>query len=334
MEDKELISQLKKLKEIKPAAKWQEVNRSILMNQIHSSGSHFGVHETVKTKLSLRWLANLSQPAVAVFLIAMVIMGGGVMSIKAAKDSIPGETLYIAKILNEKTQQVLTFDETKKVHLGLTFASNRAKELKEVLEQTEASAERAEQLVINFRKELAIARERIAKMNERAPKAVTPKPLDEVEANLSTDEILEEADEDSQVFSANLGKEDNGIQVGDSKSVDEPDEEVMVDSTEDVVETPKPATTTPEEGAQAEEQASSSEIIIIEEEESSDAGDAVEEAQAFLETQDYDATLSKLEEADDLIEQAGMVKGEEEEAVVEEEVVLETEEQASTTEAN
>jgi len=310
MEDKELIVQLKKLKEIKPTAKWQEANRSILMNQIYSLGSHLGVRETVKTKLSLRWLANLPQPAVAVFLIVMVIMGGGVMSIKAAKDSIPGETLYIAKILNEKTQQVLTFNETKKAHLGLTFAHNRAKELKEVLEQTEASAERAEQLVINFRKELAIARERIARMNERVPKVVTPKPLNEVDANLTTDEIIGETSEEGQVFSANLGKEDNGIQVGEAVITEPKDEEIVPEEQEEVIEIPEPATTTLEEGEQDTEQASTTEPVVTEE--SAGAADAVEEAQALLETQDYDATLSKLEEADDLIEQTGVVKGEEE----------------------
>ncbi len=343
MEDKELIAKLKKLKEIKPAAKWQETNRSILMNQLYSSGKHFGVRETVKQRLSLRWLANLprtmrglSQPAVAVFLIAMVIMGGGVMSIKAAKDSIPGETLYIAKILNEKTQQVLTFNETKKAHLGLTFAGNRAKELKEVLEQTEASAERVQQLVINFRKELAIAKERIARMNERTPRVVTPKPLNEIDANLTTDEIVGEISEDSQVFSANLGKEDNGIQVGEAVVTEVQDEETTLENQEEVIETPEPATTTPEESEQADSagslQASSSEIIVIKEE-GSDAGDAVEEAQALLETQDYDATLSKLEEADDLIEQAGTVKGEEAVAEIETGTDL-IAEQGTTTEIN
>lgn len=330
MEDKELISKLKELQSIKPAAKWQEANRSILMNQIYSLGSHLGVRETVKMKLSLRWLANLSQPAVAVFLIVMVIMGGGIMSIKAAKDSIPGEALYIAKILNEKTQQALTFNEDKKAQLGLVFAHNRAKELKEVLAQEEQAekAERAEQLVIDFRKELALAKERIAKMNKRTT-------INEVDANLSTDEIIGEASEDSQVFSANLGKEDNGIQVGEAVITKTDDKEIIPEKQEEAIETPEPATTTEEQALQGDGQASSSESVIAEEEESAGAADAVAEAQAFLETQDYGATLSKLEEADDLIEQTGVVKGEEEAvSEIETGTDLILEEGATTTDVN
>ncbi|MCK5062204.1 hypothetical protein KAR28_06700 [Candidatus Parcubacteria bacterium] len=331
MEDKELISQLNKLKEIKPSAKWQEENRSILMNQLYSLGSNLGARETAKTKLSFKWLVNLPQPAMAAFLIVMVIMGGGIMSIKAAKNSVPGQALYIAKIINEKTQQAITFDQEKKARLGLTFAHNRAKELKEVLAQEDEQAEkteRAQQLVVNFRKELAIAKERIVKINERAPKIIAEEPLNEVDANLSTDEIAVLDIEDGQMFSANLGKEENGIQIGDSEIVEEPVEEVATEPQEDTVAATEPATTTDSE--QAEGQASTTEPVATEE--SAGAADVLEEAQALLETQDYDATLSKLEEADDLIEQAGTVKGEEAAVLATgTSAVLEIEEQASTT---
>ena len=331
MEDKDLISQLNKLKEIKPSAKWQEENRSILMNQLYSLGSNLGARETAKTKLSFKWLANLPQPAMAAFLIVMVIMGGGIMSIKAAKNSVPGQALYIAKIINEKTQQAITFDQEKKARLGLTFAHNRAKELKEVLAQEDEqaeNAERAQQLVVNFRKELAIAKERIVKINERAPKTIAEEPLNEVDANLSTDEIAVLDIEDGQMFSANLGKEENGIQIGDSEIVEEPVEEVATEPQEDTVAATEPATTTDSE--QAEGQASTTEPVATEE--SAGAADVLEEAQALLETQDYDATLSKLEEADDLIEQAGTVKGEEAAVLATgTSAVLEIEEQASTT---
>ena len=318
MEDKDLISQLNKLKEIKPSAKWQEENRSILMNQLYSLGSNLDARETAKTKLSFKWLANLPQPAMAAFLIVIVIMGGGIMSIKAAKNSVPGQALYIAKIINEKTHQAITFDQEKKARLGLTFAHNRAKELKEVLAQEDEqveNAERAQQLVVNFKKELAIAKERIVKINERAPKTIVEEPLNEIDANLSTDEIAVLDVEDGQMFSANLGKEENGIQIGDSEIVEEPVKEVATEPQEDTVAATEPATTTDSEQAEGQAlqdggQASTTEPVATEE--SAGAADVLEEAQALLETQDYDATLSKLEEADDLIEQAGTVKGEEE----------------------
>ena len=58
------------------------------------------------------------------------------------------------------------------------------------------------------------------------------------------------------------------------------------------------------------------------------------EAQGFLENQDFDETLSKLEEADDLIDQVGQgeVKGTSTSAVVDEGEVLGVEEKATSTE--
>src|SRR3989339_293021 len=102
-------------------------------------------------KLSL--LRYVSQPVMAVFLIAGVLLGGGFFSLNAAKDTKPGDSLYIAKIISEKTQFALTFNEKKKVKLGIEFAGNRAKEITQVLSEEGDVEIRVEKLKDNFKKQ-------------------------------------------------------------------------------------------------------------------------------------------------------------------------------------
>ena len=274
MDEKDLIKNLEALKEIKPREEWKTFQREILFKQI--SGSREG-SSLVEVPVSLfapllQRLQYFTQPVMAVFLIAAIILGGGFMSVFASKDSIPGDSLYIAKILNEKTQFALTFNEEKKVRLGLTYASNRAKEIKEIM-QAES---------VNDNKGVNNAKNRIARINN------------EKELPITTDEKILESD--TGVFSANLKKDEQGIEISDSL---DNKIEIIKEDAEEVIEIEKKATTSEEVLA-----TSSEDILDI----TSNPEQIILEAQDLLENQDFDGTLSKLEEADDLIDQVG--KGE------------------------
>jgi hypothetical protein len=311
MDEKKLIQNLNTLKNIKPREEWKTFQREILVKQINGSVEGANLLEAPVSLLtpSLKWLQYITQPVMAVLLIVAILIGGGSMSVWASKNSVPGDSLYIAKIINEKTQFALTFNEEKKARLGLEYAGNRAKELKEVLlteDSNEDKGVQVEKLVNNFKKEVNNAKDRIAKINS-----------DNQELPITTTEIIEtekEENVDTAVFSANLGKDENGIEISDSASSLQADSVDLVDSASspqadsesdlstEAVKGEEEGSTTSEEilniNAETAPASSSSETVL-------DPEQTILEAQTLLDLQDFDGTLSKLEEAGALIDQVG-----------------------------
>jgi hypothetical protein len=308
MDEKKLLAQLNKLKKIKPDSQWQKDNREVLLRQIFGPSVDINMaglnwFRAIAQKLPGQAVKSISQPAMAVILILVFMFGGGVLSIKAARDTKPGDSFYIAKIFSEKTQLALTFNEKNKVLLGFEFAGNRAQEITQVLAEPDNQSEKeekVEKLVSNFRKEIRAARARLERISPRtqAPKVVLDKAATGEDENLVEDETGEE---DKHVFSANLGKEDNGIQISEQEpKTDESPKPEEVEAGE-----PKRAdlspTTTPAIAAGTE---TNDPQLILQQ-----AGD-------LLNQENYDATWSKLEEADQAINKVdvGQVKGEAESA--------------------
>lgn len=207
MKDSHIINNLKELKKVKPDTKWQKDNRALLMNQI-SSGQGEGVLGSKfwqKLELPFIYMRSLPQPVLAVILIVL-FFGGSSLSMYAARDAQPGQALYVAKKVGEKTQLAFTFDEEKKLKLGLEFANERVQELNQVLEtQDENTEEKVVRLVEDFKKEISVAKERAEKIAlERGQTAVkTPVPAG----------TGGEPGEDAGVFSAAIEKEDQGIET-------------------------------------------------------------------------------------------------------------------------
>ncbi len=342
MDDKIIIEQLKKLRQVRPDAGWQKTNREILMNQIYGpdTGNYVTAPKAVWT-MPLRWLKAVPQPVLAVFVLVVILLTSGIVGIQAAKDSIPGDSLYIAKIINEKTQLALTFNDTKKAQLGLTFAGNRAEELRKVLDEpaTESAekSETVEKLVQNFKKEISDAKSRIARINaQQAPQAKQPaKTPAAAETPALAPAGEDTAASNTEVFAANLGRDDKGLEISEPAA--------------------PPATAVPGEAATMSEPVlpdtatatgTATGTPAAAEPAATDATKVIEEAQVLLGQKNYDETLTKLNEAGDLIDMVdvGQVKGEEETptstpATTTPEVngeedgqVLGVEEQASTTE--
>ena len=303
MPDKELLQKLNRLNCIKADSGWKKKSREILMSQI--SGSDFKKESEVSDTgiaqaLSFSWLRRVTQPTMAAFLIVIFILGSGVISLRAARDTKPGDSFYIAKILNEKAHQVFTFNKEEKARLGLEFAGNRAEELTQVLAEpgNGDKEEKVEKLVNNFKKEISAAKIRIEKIYSKT----------QAKESFEEEIIIEEAveEEDTQVFSANAVKDENGIQISE--------QEPAVSEEEAVEEPEEPeaealSSTTPELA----EVASSTEGEAVEAVDVSylDPQSLLDEAAELLDNKDYDATISKLEEAGEVISQVdtGDVKG-------------------------
>ncbi len=65
--------------------------------------------------ISQNMLLDLAKPVWAIVIILSVAVSGSFASVYASKDAKPGDSLYIAKIISEKTQQAMTFNETEKL---------------------------------------------------------------------------------------------------------------------------------------------------------------------------------------------------------------------------
>jgi len=303
MKEQKILEQLNKLKSIKPDAKWKNSNRDILHSQIFSSQ----VEEEKQTNIFLIAINNIfnftksiSQPTLTMAIIILVVMGSWIGSSFASKNANLGDSLYIAKIINEKAQFVFTFNEKKKVKLGIEFATNRVEEINNIIkekdEENKNKDEKVKKLVSDFKRQINETKSRLKKIetiNKIAKKNQENK--DETEKN--TEEIV---DEENMVFSANLSKDENGIQVSGSNLVN-----LTTESTDSVIKENLSSTT-----EEIIEKASTTDSIIKEKKEKQSPQTILEQAEVLLDKEDYNATIDKLNQADDAINNIDSTKEE------------------------
>jgi hypothetical protein len=285
MKNKDLLKQLNTLKDIKPDSKWKDENRGVLMNQIYGAQATEGSHEFSLFKSFMktlpRYAAGLAgQPAMVVVFILVFVFGSSAVGVKFAHNTKPGDSLYIAKIMSERTKEVLTFDDKEKAQLVIRHAQNRADELNQVLAESDYNDGEAERLVGDFQKHLQKAKTKLEKMNTAI--AVDSDNKSEEDVDVKEGEIFteEKEDEPQEVFSVNSGKDDSGMQVIEKNN----------------------ATVDNEPGIDIDD----SEVIDQEDDKDGEVSpsDILKEAGELLVDDDYSATLDKLVEANDAIEKS------------------------------
>ncbi len=323
--DKDLLKQLNILKEIKASEEWKNENRNLLLRQINADAENFDFGKKINFNYFVGFLDDFLKQglkthkfATVFSIIVLFVFGGGFFSIKAAQKTKPGDSLYIAKIVKEKTQLAFTFDEKEKARLGIQFAGNRVKELEDVLKSREGDKkETVNKLVNDFKKEIKSAKQRIAKINKvdntklkkiKVTKKVNLKPEQEkigdkknskqedktqiVEGKEPKDNFNvnnEAKDEGVNVFSANLSKDKQGIQIAEQKSApnDFKSAELKKDDLNDasVDEKNDVSTSTSEKNADLDDKNS----------DLSSPQEILKQADELLLADDYEASLSKLE---------------------------------------
>ncbi|MFH1522630.1 MAG: hypothetical protein ABIE43_02310 [Patescibacteria group bacterium] len=285
MQEKELIKKIEYLKKIKPDNQWKNESREILCNQIFNSVISLDNSLMQVLTFPQKIIRAISQPALAAFLIALVIIGGSIISLKAARFTKPGDSLFIARIISEKAQLVITFNEDEKTKLGIKFANDHAKDITRVLaDSTNKNEERVEQLHGDFKKEIDNVKIKLGKMNiDIIDKGLEEKDL---ESNLIDEEGVQSNNE-TQVFSANLKKEDRGMQISDNNHDNKINKEGVAEN--DLAENTATSTINKEENSDNLENIENAQKIL-------------EEAEVLFNDKDYDGTLSKLEEVGAIIE--------------------------------
>ena len=158
MNDKDLLKKLNNLKTIKPDDNFKKNCRDILYAQISAGTAENKSESNLKTiwdsLMPGKIFLQMAKPVWITSLASILILVIGVGGVYASKNSKPGDSLYIAKIISEKAQFVMTFNEKDKAKLGLEFATNRAKEITQVLEESkepeDSKGKTVEKLKQNF----------------------------------------------------------------------------------------------------------------------------------------------------------------------------------------
>jgi len=284
MNEKDLLKKLNNLKNICLASDWKENNRNILISQISSQISEDEDGFSLKLAPSY-FFRFLMHPATVLSLLAVLIFGGGTVSVLASKNSKPGDSLYIAKKISERVRYSITFGEKEKTKLNIEFATNRAKEMAQVMAEVKPEEDKQDainQLSDDFKKEITTVKEKIGKMSNQV--------------NIQSKETAKEdiGEKKDEIFGANLGKDDKGMQItpnsndknevinSDNLNIDLKIDKEQTSSTPEKIDTPK---------------------------------SIIDEAEKLFSEKDINGTINKLEEVNDAIKNSdGQVKGESEAA--------------------
>ncbi|PLX20937.1 hypothetical protein C0584_04090 [Candidatus Parcubacteria bacterium] len=341
MNEKDILKKLNSYKAIKADKTWKKENRQVLFNQImNSSSGNEADFSFAKIANAFKIYSDtfyngivkrMGQPVLLTSMIVLVVLGGGVMSIDASRDATPGDSLYIAKKISEKTKFALTFSEKKKAQLNVSFAENRAKEIAQVMADEKPETEKqeiVERLTGDFKKEISNVKNRIEKI---------AKEVKETEENvevIETEESLEE-----NIFTANLGKGDEGLSIESEVEVVELAEEDLAEelAQEEETEVELEDEELVELAEETDTEGASSSDAVEEEAVETNSQEMLSEVRELIESDDFDATLEKLDAVSVSLDkeiESGEVKGVEEsleDETISSEVV---EEAATSTEEN
>lgn len=284
MQDKDLFKQLNALKSIKPDRAWKERNRELLFKQIAGdlpSENKLTFAQILESYIFAPAIKVFSQPVWTAAIIALLALAGGTASIFASRNAKPGDSLYIAKIISEKAQMTLTFNEKEKAKLNIEFAGNRAKELSQVINENKNETvknEKIEQLSNDFKKEIASAKSKLRNINSivAAKKNITAN-------NQSAAAVSGEQNEDNQIFGANSGKSEQGMDVAEQSGA--PNAASIKDE---------------KKTADAAEKSFEIKAGVL--------GKTLDEAEKLFDSKNFSGTLDKLTEANGIIDNGGEVK--------------------------
>jgi len=318
MKDKDLIKELNSLNSVKPDQSWKEANRDILFSQISNTQA---LDSTENFSFSLffeKLTHSIKHPVLSLALVVLLVTVGGFTNFNIFEDSRPGDSLYIAKKISEKTQQAFTFNQKKKAQLSVQFVENRVKELESILadEENQDRQDRVARLTNDIKEEIKHVKTRIEKISSDQ----------EEDKDSAQDEMM---DEEDPIFSANLGKGDDGISVSEDddlvveeNGINEVVEENIISlEFEDSVSKNTDVSSSSEEDIDIDnnDSATSSEELL----ETSNHDQLLNEVKELIEMDNFDKTIEKLDEmADNFSSENGEVKGEYEE--YEEDVIEES----------
>jgi hypothetical protein len=217
MNDKELLEKLSELKTVKLDSGWKSRAKDLLFSQISNSATSIDGREEKEEISGFKKIFSFSLQPVAAALGVFAVFALGIFGLQTSRSIKPGNCFYTARVLSDKAQLAMTFDEEKKEKLGVKLASVRAQEITEVLSNTDLSKEenkkKAEKLSDAFKTEINNVKsglENLNRIKEEKVASVAP-----VSAGDGVEVETESAggDDDSLVYAVDSEKENSGIQI-------------------------------------------------------------------------------------------------------------------------
>lgn len=334
MDNREFLNKLNNFKELriggKPRQDWKSSNKEILMSQIRSQSSNEVMGAVAYSfdwlKVHFRMSELFVRPIGVLAIIAMLVLGSSVMTVRASKDSMPGDTLYNVKLATEKAHVGITFNQDKKARLEISFAERRVQELSQVIK--EKNNEKTELAIRGLEKNLKGVQSRVEKMSlsEESEKAVeVAKEVNtktkEFEQSLSNEEdeqiqealeIIDEANTSALVVIVDW--QQSG-QDGDLTDEVEQDLENKIKKMEDKIQELDQGTVQTDIIKEGEEQPEKTTTEIpedlAEEVDIEEAETKINEAKDLLEQDDYSGVLVIIGETEGIISGGNSQEGEE-----------------------
>ncbi len=167
MTEKQLIKQLKSLKNVCLDCTTKKDNREVLFSQISAqSVDTFCPEKAKQENRSVLYFKNfvllISRPALVFAGLFLFLIGATVLTSGFYKNSKPNDSLYIARIISEKIQLNTTFSQPERQSLALKFSLDRARDITEVLLDpefnTEANKNKVEKLNSHLQQEISKAK--------------------------------------------------------------------------------------------------------------------------------------------------------------------------------
>jgi hypothetical protein len=314
IKERKLFKQLNSLslKEVKPRLDWVKSNRDILLSQIKAQQ----IFKIKKNSLSggeifrsfipnFIWFKKLAlvaiRPVGSIILIGVLALGGGVFTVNASFNSLPGDALYPIKLTAEKVQLTLNTDERAKLAMEIEFAGRRIEELNRVNAGQDKGKEENIKIPLEaFAEEISNINARLESLNQggeveevvRLANLVDDKTEDYTNLLLTqkgeVPQAVKENVKDAIIASQKAGERAVGIMIENHSQMQEVSKEMITRKVEDKINKAE------EKNNQLEEGASNP----------AEAKKVIDDAKGFLENGDLASAFGKVKESTQLTKNA------------------------------
>jgi hypothetical protein len=223
MTGKQLIYNLKELKNKETDNDFLKENRELLLTQISNSGAE-RIGSFKRFCIAFENLAKASaKPAVAIATFILVLVTAGVFGTSYLESSKPTDPLYIARVLSERAKVNTTFNQEAREKLESKYALSHAEDIVLILSDkdfhSEENSEEIARLSQDFKEEINKASSNISNIEKNNREEVIENNKSVASKEDNTTKTSEEDNKEGEIKNdgvmmiAENNKDENGIEI-------------------------------------------------------------------------------------------------------------------------
>ncbi|MBD3251559.1 hypothetical protein GF380_03865 [Candidatus Uhrbacteria bacterium] len=135
---------------IQPDPAWISGTRERLLMQVRNTMPSAEAAQKNRKTIAAAYpsMAKLVRgPVLAVLSVAVLLLGGSIASVRAAERALPGDTLYLLKLVTEQTRIALSSSTPSKVKLKVEFTKRRVEDMKMIVDSPDETTPQKEERV-------------------------------------------------------------------------------------------------------------------------------------------------------------------------------------------